>query len=166
MTLRYLFNFDSAEEISRWSAIDDRVMGGVSHSRLQAYAPGVAAFVGRVSLDNNGGFASVRSTPQCVDLRGYHELRLRLSGDGQRYKLRVKCDAAHDGVVYEYLLGVVGVDWREYVAPFAAFQARLRGWSIPNAPPLDPARVHSFGMMISEGQQGPFQLLIDWIAAA
>ena len=52
-----------------WPSIDDVVMGGRSHSEM-VIEDGVAAFRGVVSLENNGGFASVRSNPADHDLAG------------------------------------------------------------------------------------------------
>jgi hypothetical protein len=36
---------------------------------------------------------------------------------------------------------------------------------VPGAPPLDPGRVRALGLMLSDGQAGAFELLVDWIAA-
>jgi hypothetical protein len=36
---------------------------------------------------------------------------------------------------------------------------------VPGAPPLDAGRVRALGLMISDRQAGPFELLVDWIAA-
>jgi NADH dehydrogenase [ubiquinone] 1 alpha subcomplex assembly factor 1 len=61
--LKLLFDFNDPEAVHGWHAIDDRVMGGVSRSRLRHDPAGHAVFEGEVSLDRNGGFASVRSSP-------------------------------------------------------------------------------------------------------
>lgn len=60
MPLR-LIDFASPASVARWSAIDDVVMGGISHSRLDHDPAGHGVFAGVVSLERNGGFASVRS---------------------------------------------------------------------------------------------------------
>ena len=59
-----LFRFASAASIADGFAIDDRVMGGISRSRLRYDPAGHAVFEGLVSLEHHGGFASVRSRPQ------------------------------------------------------------------------------------------------------
>ena len=59
-----LFDFDSADAVSGWFSVDDRVMGGVSVSQMRYAGDGVARFSGDMSLENNGGFASVRFTGQ------------------------------------------------------------------------------------------------------
>lgn len=57
------FDFTDLAAASAWRVIDDRVMGGVSRSTLRHDPAGHAVFAGAVSLDRNGGFASVRSSP-------------------------------------------------------------------------------------------------------
>jgi len=37
---------------------------------------------------------------------------------------------------------------------------------LTDVPPLDPARVTSVGLLISEKQDGPFQIELSWIKAA
>ena len=54
------FEFHDSE--SAWRSIDDVVMGGLSSSRMWV-EQGRAVFDGELSLENNGGFASVRSDP-------------------------------------------------------------------------------------------------------
>jgi NADH dehydrogenase [ubiquinone] 1 alpha subcomplex assembly factor 1 len=58
-----LFDFSDPRAADAWRGIDDRVMGGVSRSRLRYDRAGHAVFEGEVSLAQNGGFASVRSSP-------------------------------------------------------------------------------------------------------
>ena len=63
MNSKLLFDFSDANCVQDWAAIDDRVMGGESQSRLRYDSRGHAVFEGVVSLERNGGFASVRSIP-------------------------------------------------------------------------------------------------------
>lgn len=50
-----------------WTVVDDRVMGGVSRSRIEDSGDGTLRFAGVMSLANNGGFASVRTLPTRSD---------------------------------------------------------------------------------------------------
>ena len=45
----------------RWTSVNDVVMGGVSDSLMQVSEDGTGVFAGHLSLENNGGFASVRA---------------------------------------------------------------------------------------------------------
>ena len=56
-----LFDFDSEEKSGQWYIVNDGVMGGISESEITLNDDGTATFRGDVSLENNGGFASVRA---------------------------------------------------------------------------------------------------------
>jgi hypothetical protein len=80
-----LFDFQSTTGSAAWQIVNDDVMGGGSTSRFEV-TNGVAVFRGEVSLENNGGFASVRSSPARHGLAGCDSFVIRLRGDGRRYK--------------------------------------------------------------------------------
>ena len=56
-----LIDFAAGPE-GRWMVVNDGVMGGVSRSTIRRGDDvGTAVFEGTLSLENNGGFASVRT---------------------------------------------------------------------------------------------------------
>lgn len=154
--------YDFARGDDPWPSINDGVMGGVSDGEM-VVAGGIATFRGEVSFDNNGGFASVRSRPRLHDLSGYEGVVVRVRGDGRRYGLRLRTDAAFEGVSYQALIEPPAGEWADIAVPFGDFQPVFRGRALPDHPPLDPARITTFGFMISR-QEGPFRLDITAIA--
>ncbi len=164
MTAYILFSFAVAGACAGWYSIDDPVMGGLSRSRVECFTAGTLRFSGVVSLQNNGGFASIWSAAGRYDLGAYDGLRLRVKGDGKTYKLNLKPDSGFDGVQYQAAFKTSGT-WQNISLPFAAFEPRFRGRLIREAPPLDPSRVASFGFLISDKQAGPFALEIERIEA-
>jgi len=157
---RELFRFDSAASVTGWSAIDDRVMGGISRSRLRFDPAGHAVFEGVVSLERNGGFASVRSPAQDLGMGGGLVYRLEVRGDGKRYKLNLRTDATFDGVNYQAAFQPPADIWTQVHLPVADFIPTLRGRIVHDAPPLDPARVKQTGLMIADRQAGVFSLAV------
>jgi monofunctional biosynthetic peptidoglycan transglycosylase len=155
--------FDFATAAEAWPSIDDGVMGGLSASAM-VLESGIAGFRGTVSFANNGGFASVRSRPQPRDLSAFSGLSLRVRGDGRRYGLRLRTDAAFDGVSYQAELQPPADEWVEVALPFTAFAPVFRGRLVADHPPLDPARITTFGLIIAR-QEGPFRLDLAWIRA-
>jgi monofunctional biosynthetic peptidoglycan transglycosylase len=153
---------DFAGDEPPWRSIDDVVMGGVSRSDM-VVKDGIATFRGEVSLENNGGFASVRSMPEVHDLRGYDGLVLRVRGDGNRYAFRLRNSAAFDGASFQVRLRPPPGEWVEIAIPFSDFVPVFRGRRLAGHPPLDPSRIMTFGLLISDKQEGPFQLDIQWI---
>ena len=136
--------------------------GGVSCSQFRI-AEGTAVFEGTLSLENNGGFASVRSQPRKHDLAKFHGIRLRVRGDGKRYALRLRTADTFDGISYEAGFETTKGKWSTIDLPFATFQPVYRGRRVPRAEPLNRGSIKTFGFLISDKQEGPFRLEIDWI---
>ena len=164
-----LFDFEDPESSRLFSPVDDRVMGGVSRSRLRA-GEGCAVFEGELSTERNGGFASVRSDPRALDLEGRLAgdagLALRVRGDGRTYRVRLRTDERFDGVSYQAPLPTSPGRWTTVALTFAAFRPMFRGRAVPDHPPLDPAAVRSLGLLVAEGQVGSFRLEIAWIGGS
>jgi monofunctional biosynthetic peptidoglycan transglycosylase len=156
-----LLDLRRAEDRAALRPIDDVVMGGRSRSAVLA-CEGGAAFTGEVSLEDGGGFASVRSAPRGWDLSGRTALVLRVRGDGRRYKLNLRDDAGFDGVTHQAAFEPPRA-WGELRLPLAALEPRFRGR--PASGRLDLARVETVGFLVSDRQAGPFRLEVAWIAA-
>lgn len=155
-----LVRFATPAAVADWGPIDDVVMGGVSHSRLRHDPAGHAVFEGIVSLDNNGGFASVRCRPADLGAPGAAGWILEVRGDGRRYKFNLRTDDAFDGVNHQAVFDPPAGAWTTIRLPLAAFRATFRGRPVSDVPPLDPARVRQMGLMIADRQAGPFALAI------
>ncbi|MHC5832301.1 MAG: CIA30 family protein, partial [Nostoc sp.] len=93
-------------------ALDDVVMGGVSASNIQL-VENTALFAGNVSTANSGGFASVRTKnfDPPFNLSDYQGVKLRVKGDGQRYKIFLRTDTKWDGIGYSYSFDTVANTW-------------------------------------------------------
>lgn len=154
-----VFDFSAPD---RWRTINDDVMGGVSESRFTATENG-AAFTGTVSLENGGGFASVRGPEDGWDLSDYDGLHLRLRGDGHRYQLTTYT-APGGPISYRAPLRPPEA-WTTVHVPFADLVPYRRGTKRPDAPPFDPSRVRTLGFLIADEQAGPFRLEMAWIRA-
>jgi NADH dehydrogenase [ubiquinone] 1 alpha subcomplex assembly factor 1 len=159
-----LLDFDDETEVTQWMTVNDVVMGGMSRSAFEQAGPGIARFRGVVSLENSGGFASVRTAPRRWNSAGASAFVLRVKGDGRAYKFTVRTDDGFDGIQYQSRFTPPAGEWHEARLSVASFAATFRGRIVPGSPPLDPARVRALGLMISDRQAGPFELLVDWIA--
>ena len=165
-TNKTLFDFEIATNSPAWEVVNDDVMGGVSTSQFQVLTNGCAVFSGTVRLENNGGFASVRSAPVRDDLAGHTAFVLRVRGDGRRYKFSVRTGAGFDTPLYQSSFMTKPGEWEEHRLAFSDFAPTFRGRVLKDVPPLNPAKVNSVGFNISDKQAGPFRLEIDWIKAS
>lgn len=148
-----LFNFTKPQvEIKEiWGAVDDVVMGGVSASNL-TLANNKAIFSGMVSTDNNGGFASVRCknfTPPW-DLSGYAGIRLKVKGDGKRYKFITRCEGKWDGISYCYSFDTVADTWITVDIPFSQLIPVFRAKTLLDADKFDCSKIYSLQLMLSK----------------
>ena len=164
-----LVDFSDPGESTRWRPVDDVVMGGRSSSAIRA-GEGIGIFTGELSLDRGGGFASVRREDQTVDLSAFEAIELRVRGDGKRYRLNLRTSSAFDGVVFQgafatepFVPSVTSV-WQAVWLPLPAFVPRFRGR--PASGTFDPSRVTGLGLLIADGQVGPFRLEVSGITAA
>lgn len=154
----YTFHRQNQYQTYLWGAVDDVVMGGVSSSNL-ILGEDKAIFTGNVSTDNNGGFASVRSknfTPP-LDLSAYEGIRLRIQGDGQRYKFITRYEGKWDGISYCYSFDTIANVWMTINIPFADLIPVFRAKTVRDADKFDRAaplcertQLYSLQLMLSK----------------
>ena len=156
--------FDFQPGTPAWSSVDDSVMGGISESASQILEDGTLEFSGAMSLENNGGFASIQSPWNPIDLTGYDGLLLRVRGDGQIFRLRIRTDGTGPQIAYNSLFETLDGEWTTIYIPFESMIPTYRGFRVP-AGRLDPGAVTSLGLMLSDKQPGEFSLQVDWIRA-
>ena len=133
--------------------VNDDVMGGRSDSRFISDAEGVI-FEGMVSLENNGGFASMRC-PADVP-RGVSSLRLTSRGDGKRYQLILRTDASTTAPLYKCPFDS-STEWSTHQFHPGDFEAVFRGRPI-SAKPLVFSEAKEFGILIADKQAGAFRI--------
>ena len=160
-----LFDFGDPSAVAQWGAIDDRVMGGVSSSRLRFDPAGHAIFEGNVSLERNGGFASIRSTAARRGKPGAQTCFIEARAAGKHFKLSLLTDDAFDGIHYQARFAP-DARWQTLHIPLATFRATFRGREVPGAPALDPAGIRQVGLMIAGRQAGAFALDVRRIGLA
>jgi NADH dehydrogenase [ubiquinone] 1 alpha subcomplex assembly factor 1 len=155
--MTYLIDFQDPGESSRWRAINDNVMGGISRGGMRV-ENGVGVFSGETSLANNGGFASVRRDPEAFDLSAQPGLALSVRGDGRHYQLRLYTQQLPEGAAFRATFQPAADEWQRIELPWHAFEAVFRGRLLEDAPPLDPSGIERVGLMIADRTAGPFRL--------
>jgi len=147
-----VFDFsDPSCDLAAWGALDDVVMGGVSQGSF-FLRDEQAVFAGNVSTDNSGGFSSVRTQnfEPPFDFEGWQGMRLRVKGDGQRYKFIARNSGGWDSPAYIYSFDTVAGTWMDIEVPFEEMVATFRAKSVSDAPLFNPQKVFSFQLMLSK----------------
>ena len=146
--------------LAPWQAVNDGVMGGISAGRMVESEAGLR-FEGELSLENNGGFASVRRVVE-ADLSETGGVLLKLRGDGRTYQFRLRQNSRFDGIAWRAEFSTSG-EWETVGLNFGQFQPVFRGRQVPEAGPVVPSRIRQLGFMLADGQPGPFALEVHSI---
>jgi hypothetical protein len=81
-------------------------------------------FEGSISLENNGGFSSVRYRFQKIQVKEYTSIVIKLQGDGKEYQFRIK---SNSGDYYSYSPVFYLREWQEIVIPLKDMYPSFRG---------------------------------------
>ena len=159
-TVPPLFDFTTPGGVDGWRAVNDTVMGGVSSGEL-GWSDGMLVFTGELSLDNGGGFASMRSAriepEEAAEWAGRPGPRIEADGDGRTWTVEVRTDDDDGGWISAMQTSADGLT--EVELPWASFSPVTRFLDPrPSAEPLDPARVVSVAFYLVDGVEGPFRL--------
>jgi hypothetical protein len=156
-----IFDFPTISSINAtWGAVDDNVMGGVSDSRITLVPEG-ADFLGNVSVQNSGGFASVRTRnfDPAIDLSGYQGIELQIRGDGQRYKFLMRSDIGWDSVAFAHSFDTIAGSWITVKIPFTTMVPVFRAKTLKDGSQVNVKMVRSLQLMLSkfeyDGQLNP-----------
>jgi transforming growth factor-beta-induced protein len=163
---KLLHDFTDGSAKDAWIAVNDSVMGGVSKGGPSFTQDGTMVFSGTLSLENRGGFSSVRTRPSRTDLSEYDHLVVHVRGDGRMYSLTVDTDVRIPAGSYRALIETKVGEWQIVRAPFSKFRATSFGRVLPAFVPLDRSKVESIGFLLADKKAGPFRLEVDSIKAS
>ena len=155
-----IFDFNKDSNINSWRIVDDVVMGGRSSSSFTLNEDGFGLFSGTISLDNNGGFSSVRHEFQSIKVNEDNVIRLKLKGDGKNYQLRVK-NKSSNYYSYIYPFATSG-EWQEIEIKLKDMYPSFRGRKL-NQSNFSHDVIEEIVFLIGNKKNENFNLLIDKI---
>ena len=155
-------DFDS-KNLLNWKIVNDSVMGVRSDATLKLKNNLYGVFNGYLSLQNNGGFSSIRAYYP-PDLTNVKSITIRIKGDGRQYSFRVRGNTSN-WASYTHTFNTVKNKWIEKELMIKDFYPLYRGYYLNDMPLLSEMVIKEIGIMLSDKQTGPFELEIDWIRA-
>lgn len=141
-----------------WRVVNDTVMGGVSRSQVEVTE--TLTFRGTLSLERNGGFASVRARAPRDAFAEASALKLVLIGDGRTYDFTLaRRDVPLMAGSYRVRVATE-VGRTEVELPMSQFRPTSFGRPVPGAPALDAGlgEIVEVGVLLADKQPGPFAL--------
>ena len=148
--------------IKNWTIVNDDVMGGISNSTVLINDKKHLIFKGYLSLENNGGFASSRLDIGKNNLNGVKFFEIKLKGDGNNYKLRLR--QKNMRASYSCDFKSQKNEWIIVQLPVENFRPTGRGYTYSNYPNLDLDKVNSLSLQISDKQEGKFNLAVESVS--
>ncbi len=159
-TMKKIYTFVSQTNIKEWQIVNDGVMGGLSKSTLILSDGGHGKFSGHITLDNNGGFASIQLNTRIKVEEDKKFIILRVKGDGKRYEFRLKNDYSKpQSYVHQF---TTSGEWENIKLEINKFYPTFRGRQL-NIPNFNFESIEQLSFLIANKQEEDFELLIDWI---
>lgn len=160
MSSKIIFDFNKNSSLQNWVVVDDVVMGGVSSGTLKLNEDGFGVFQGSISLDNNGGFSSLRYRFPKISVKNYTQIVIKLKGDGKNYQFRIKSNSSN---YYSYIKPFsTSGEWQEITIPLNEMYASFRGRRLDLANFSDDA-IEEVAFLIGNKKTENFKLLLDTI---
>ena len=148
-----LFDINERSSVLEWVLVNDNVMGGRSFGRFEIGDESLR-FTGSTNT-NGGGFSSIRAPLNDPSLGGFEKIRLVLRGDGREYTIVLR--ERRSRVSFWATFVTEDDRWQEVVIPFNDFWPNWRGRRLDYRS-IDPSAIREIGVMIYDGQDGPFVL--------
>ena len=160
VTSKVIFNFNKKSDLQDWIIVDDVVMGGESSGSFKLNPDGFGVFEGSISLDNNGGFSSLRYRSKKILIKEYTKVIIKLRGDGKKYQFRIK---SNSGDYYSYISSfLTSGEWQEVEIPLKDMYPSFRGRRLDQAN-FSNDYFEEIAFLIGNKKKEKFKLLIKKI---
>ncbi|MEM6439345.1 MAG: CIA30 family protein [Pseudomonadota bacterium] len=165
MTCKTLIEHSAADTDNPWQTVNDGVMGGLS-SGGSVLSDGALLFKG-VTNTNGGGFSSIRIPVERGAMAGADHLKVHMKRDVRTYSMTLRTNVTSFGRRIAFRTDIQGSpegEWGDGVLKFDRLKASIWGRSVPDAV-FDPAEVVEMGIIIYDGEDGPFEMNLSKIEA-
>jgi NADH dehydrogenase [ubiquinone] 1 alpha subcomplex assembly factor 1 len=160
INMKEIYAFTTSTKVNKWRIVNDGVMGGISKSSLVLTDAGHGQFSGKVSLANNGGFASIQ-LDKTIELSEEKKfIVIRIKGDNKNYEFRLKGEISQpESYVHKF---ATSGEWENIRLPISEFYPQFRGRKL-NIPNFNFKSIKQLSFLIANNQEEDFKLMIDWI---
>ena len=155
-----IFDFNYTAPVNDWTVVDDVVMGGRSTGQFNIDSEGHGVYSGNVSLENNGGFSSLRYRFEKMRAYENSKIVIRLKGDGKQYQFRVK---SNRNTYYSYTTTFkTSGDWENIIIDLKDMYPSFRGRTL-NMPHFNENSIEELVFLIGNKKNESFELVLDRI---
>lgn len=159
----HIIDFGKTKSGNEWVVVVDGVMGGHSSSTAEV-SENSLYFQGNISLENNGGFASLRGPKNNMDYSDYSNLEIKYRSKGQALGIRF---LKYEQFFMPYLkktFDETAWEWKTVNVPLNEFkQYILNSERSKNITAKDFEDISRIGFIVSNKTEGEFEIEIDYI---
>lgn len=161
----FTFKFgNSTNQCRDWVMISDNIMGGVTRSKLE-YTNNSLLLSGSISLDNFGGFSSIKTQFGKYDLSEYKGVKIRFKSTGQQFAFTLENSQNWTRPNFKGDFAAKKENtWEVVILYFKNFKEYQIGE--PTGNPLNPASLKNMvrlGIITTAKKEGPFSLEVDYV---
>lgn len=163
-TTPFTIDFGTNEITTGWYSVNDGVMGGRSEGEIE-YNETALVFSGATSLENNGGFSSMRSDYQKWNLDEYKGIRMKVKGTSDRkFSFTLAARKPWYMPSYKHDFKANDNEWTIIEMPISDFYQTRMGE--PTGKDLEVSTVSTIeqmGIILYDKKAGKFTLEVDYI---
>jgi len=146
-----------------WYVVVDGVMGGKSQGSIE-YTNTSIVFSGKVSLENNGGFTSIRTKEHNFDLSKYSTVAIRYKSTGQDFSFYLNRYRKHYEPKFRIDLPITNSHWKEVIIPLKNFKIVTLGKKIEGTITQDDFEsIIKLGFISNTKAATDFSLELDYV---
>jgi NADH dehydrogenase [ubiquinone] 1 alpha subcomplex assembly factor 1 len=114
-------------------------------------------------MENNGGFASVRTKAKKLGLEKGDTLLVKVRGDGREYSMNLYVPKPLVAFSYRAAIQTKKDEWIEIKLPLDKFEATSFGRVVKDAGAVKPEEIIALGFMLGDKKAGSFKMEVEWI---
>lgn len=155
-----IFDFNKKSDIKEWRVVDDIVMGGKSNGVFRLHPDGYGVLEGNISLENSGGFSSVRYRFDKIKVKPSDKISFRVRGSNSKFQIRVKENIRTE---YSYIAEFTTSDsWQQIDIVLNTMYPSYRGSKL-DMPNFEYNQIEEITFLIGNKKAEKFLLMIDTI---
>lgn len=156
-------DFGLKKDGKNWQVVNDGVMGGLSQGKA-VLTENTVLFKGKVSLDNNGGFSSLRSSYSNKELSNYKEVEIKYRSTG--ISMAMSFSVSRRWYIPNYKTSLQGTKgkWKTVSFKLSELKKHYIGKAVDET--LDEEaqkKIIRYGFITDEKKYGDFEFEIDYI---
>lgn len=162
---KIIASFEMPESMQNWKSYNDGIMGGRSKGGMEHTGQQTILFTGDISLENGGGFSSIRSKPKPMNMEGASGVIVKARGDGQKYWVGLRTGGQFPEAAYRADLPTAKGEWTTTFIPISDFKQQVWGMLVKGGSPINSAGITSVAITLADKKAGAFEFELEYIKA-